>query len=89
MRNFLVTLLGWAFTIFGFGMLALISLADRFGKKKDGSRSALTEASPQEAERPALPKNFRPAKPIKRKRAARTPDRVILGIHQREQARHD
>ena len=55
MRNFIVTLSEWAFVAFCSVMMILISLADRFGKKKDGSRSALTEASPQEAERPALP----------------------------------
>lgn len=36
-------------------------------------------------EKPALPKNFKPAKALKRARPARTPDRIILGIHEREQ----
>ena len=53
MRNFCVTLGEWAFVAFCFVMMILISLADRFGKKKGTAPEASAEASPQEAEHQA------------------------------------
>jgi hypothetical protein len=52
-------------------------------------RAKPTEEDGVTPEAPFLPPNWKPAKPIKRQRYARTPDRILRGIHEREQARHE